>query len=69
MIAPIYEKMAGDYPNAIFVKIDVDEASDLAERCGISAMPTFQFYKGGEKAHEFSGASEDKLKTTVEKYI
>jgi len=69
MIAPIYEKMAGDYPGAIFVKIDVDEASDLAEQCGISAMPTFQFYKGGEKADEFSGASEAKLKTAVEKNL
>mmetsp|Transcript_21475 Transcript_21475/g.30078 ORF Transcript_21475/g.30078 Transcript_21475/m.30078 type:complete len:106 (+) Transcript_21475:105-422(+) len=65
-IGPIFEKMAGDYPDAIFVKVDVDEAADVAEQCGISAMPTFQFYKDGAKVKEFSGASESKLKASIQ---
>lgn len=69
MIGPIFESMAGDYPDAVFVKVDVDEASDIAEHCGIRAMPTFQFYKGGSLVEEFSGASKDKLKATVEKNL
>ena len=69
MIAPIYETIASENPNAIFVKIDVDEAAAIAEKCGISAMPTFQFYKGGAKVDEFSGASEAKIKANVAKHI
>jgi len=31
-------------------------------------MPTFQFYKKGEKLGEFSGASEEKIKEAIAKY-
>merc|ERR1719197_334606 len=65
MIAPKFEAIANETPDAIFVKIDVDEASELAEECKISAMPTFQFYKGGAKVHEFSGASEAMIRDGV----
>jgi hypothetical protein len=30
----------------------VDAARDIAHMCGISATPTFQFYKRGEKVDE-----------------
>lgn len=65
MIGPIFEAMASEFPDALFVKVDVDAASDIAQQCGIRAMPTFQFYKNGAKVNEFSGASEQKLRETV----
>ncbi|AWO97472.1 Thioredoxin isoform 4 [Scophthalmus maximus] len=34
---------------------------DVAQSCGISAMPTFQFYKNGNMVDHFTGASQDKL--------
>lgn len=46
---PIFEAMAGEFPGVEFLKVDVDEAEDVAAQCGIQAMPTFQVYKGGEK--------------------
>ena len=52
----------------VFIKIDVDEAEDVAESCGISAMPTFKFYKGGEQVDELVGASEQKLKDIIKKH-
>ncbi|KAL7471698.1 hypothetical protein ACHAXS_011996 [Conticribra weissflogii] len=64
MIGPIFEAMANEFPDALFVKVDVDAASDIAQQCGIRAMPTFQFYKNGAKVNEFSGASEQKLRET-----
>jgi len=67
MIGPIFEKMAGDFEGANFVKVDVDANSETAEAAGISAMPTFQFYKNGEKIDEMCGADEAGLRARVEK--
>lgn len=68
IIGPKFEAIAEITPEAAFYKVDVDEASDVAGACGISAMPTFQFYKGGEKIDELCGADESKLKKLVLKH-
>jgi thioredoxin 1 len=44
-----------------FVKFDVDELPDLSRELGIRAMPTFFFYKGGEKIDEMVGANPPQL--------
>ena len=66
MISPHFEKLATEYPNAIFVKVDVDEKGGIAGMCGISGMPTFQFYKGGNVVAEMCGADPDGLKELLE---
>ncbi|XP_041820423.1 thioredoxin [Chelmon rostratus] len=65
-IGPIFEQHSGlpENKNVIFLKVDVDEADDVSGHCKISCMPTFQFYKNGEKVFEFSGAN---VATLVEK--
>ena len=51
-IAPKYEELAaGLGESASLCKVDVDENEETAQSCGIEAMPTFQFFKGGEKVH------------------
>jgi ubiquitin C len=67
MIAPVFAKLAEENPDLEFIKVDVDANEDTAAACGIQAMPTFHFYKGGSKVHEFSGASEDKIKEGIAK--
>jgi thiol-disulfide isomerase/thioredoxin len=64
MIAPVYEKMQEEFPGVVFTKIDVDANSEAAEQCGIQAMPTFQFYKGGQKVGEMKGANESGLRVS-----
>uniref|UniRef100_A0A8C4EBJ2 Thioredoxin domain-containing protein n=1 Tax=Dicentrarchus labrax TaxID=13489 RepID=A0A8C4EBJ2_DICLA len=50
-IGPIFEEQSlkPENKNVIFLKVDVDEAEDVSSSCNISCMPTFQFYKNGEK--------------------
>jgi thioredoxin 1 len=59
--------MASENPDVEFVKVDVDDADDVAAACGIQAMPTFQFFKGGAKVDEMKGADQAKLATLLAK--
>lgn len=68
MIAPVISKLAEEMDNVIFIKVDVDEAEELAQQQGISAMPTFRLFKNKEKVDELMGANQDKLKEMIKKY-
>ena len=66
MISPVYDELSAEYDGkAVLIKVDVDEAADIAQDCGISAMPTFQFYKHSERVSEFAGADPNRLKATI----
>ena len=68
-LAPKYEALATEYSdNVNCYKVDVDEAQDIAQECGISAMPTFKFYKSGELLHTFKGASEETLRKAIDEF-
>ncbi|XP_018536802.1 thioredoxin [Lates calcarifer] len=63
-IGPVFEELSQkpENKNVIFLKVDVDEAEDVSSHCGINCMPTFHFYKNGQKVFEFSGANTTTLK-------
>uniref|UniRef100_A0A3Q3WHG1 Thioredoxin n=1 Tax=Mola mola TaxID=94237 RepID=A0A3Q3WHG1_MOLML len=63
-ISPIFDQLStmAENSNVVFVKVDVDDASEVSEHCNIDCMPTFQFYKNGKKVDEFSGAKTETLK-------
>ena len=64
-IAPVFETLAEENPSAEFVKVDVDDADDVAGSVGIQAMPTFHFYKNGSKIDEMMGADQATLANKV----
>ncbi|EDV19322.1 uncharacterized protein TRIADDRAFT_62217 [Trichoplax adhaerens] len=70
-IGPKYEAMSKDpeYENVIFLKVDVDDNSDTAEACGISCMPTFQFYQNGQKIDELSGSDDSQLLAKIKELM
>eukprot|EP00579_Thalassiosira_antarctica_P008500 CAMPEP_0201902026 /NCGR_PEP_ID=MMETSP0902-20130614/54743_1 /ASSEMBLY_ACC=CAM_ASM_000551 /TAXON_ID=420261 /ORGANISM="Thalassiosira antarctica, Strain CCMP982" /LENGTH=61 /DNA_ID=CAMNT_0048436015 /DNA_START=637 /DNA_END=822 /DNA_ORIENTATION=+ len=57
--------MSEEFSNAIFVKVDVDAMDKIAQKCGVRAMPTFQFFKNGQKVDELMGADVNALKAKV----
>jgi thioredoxin-like negative regulator of GroEL len=67
-IGPIFEKLSTENEDVEFAKVDVDDAEEVAGHCGIQAMPTFQFYKGGQKVEEMRGADESKLVQLIAKH-
>jgi len=68
-IAPTFVKYSTKYSQAVFLKIDVDQCKDVAEKCGISAMPTFQFYKNRVKIDELRGADPSALESKIKQHI
>ena len=65
---PIINDFAAKYTNVEFVKIDVDELVDVAEKYGVQAMPTFVLMKKGEVVDQIVGADKDGLKMKIEKH-
>ena len=65
MVAPHIERLATQKPNVTFVKVDVDEAGDIASHLQISAMPTFVFFKGGREIERIQGADINRVQSLV----
>jgi len=68
MIAPQLEEHSKEKTDIVFLKVDVDDNEDIAAEYDIASMPTFVFIKNGAVLGSFSGASLDKLKSSIEKY-
>ncbi|MHA1671289.1 MAG: thioredoxin [Promethearchaeota archaeon] len=55
--APTFEKLNSEYRGEfIFVKVNVDEVGSIAQRYGITGIPTTLFIKGGNIVHKIVGA-------------
>ncbi|EZF23492.1 thioredoxin [Trichophyton rubrum D6] len=58
-ISPVVDRLSEEHCEDVdFYKVDVDECSDIAAELGVRAMPTFFFFKGGEKLQSVAGAAE-----------
>lgn len=54
-IAPVYKSLSDKYLQSVFLKVDVDKLEDIAHMYGVTAMPTFMCFKGGQKVQEKKG--------------
>ena len=68
MLAPILEEVAGEVDNLKVVKVNVDEAQDLAKKYGVMSIPTVYLIDGGMNAGKFVGvkSKEDILEFIVD---
>ncbi|KAI7017386.1 DUF862-domain-containing protein, partial [Hortaea werneckii] len=66
---PTHDQLAEEYPNALFVKVDINAARDIAAKYQIRATPTFMSFSKGSKVDEWTGADPRTLKMNVERTI
>jgi thioredoxin 2 len=59
MMAPIYERAAGELEPAVrLAKVNTDEQGGLATRFAIRSIPTLAIFKSGREVARHSGAME-----------
>ncbi|XP_006167820.1 thioredoxin-like isoform X1 [Tupaia chinensis] len=64
-----FHSLSEKYSNVLCLEVDVDDCQDEASECEVKCMPTFQFFKKGQKVGEFSGANKEKLDATITELI
>lgn len=71
MLAPIIEDLAENYDGkATIVKLNVDEAQDIAAQYGVMSIPTVIIFKDGEEKQRLIGFHPiDDFKKAIDNYI
>ena len=68
MMGPVFEELSKDYEGKLkFVKINVEENADLAQKFQISGIPTIALFNKGKEVDRFSGFfQKDMLKAKID---
>ncbi|KAA5540504.1 thioredoxin [Roseiconus nitratireducens] len=59
-IAPMIDQLAAENQSAKIGKLNIDDAPDVAQRFGITGIPTLLLFKNGEVEHSFRGGNTTK---------
>lgn len=66
---PVFEKLAKDHPEVIFLAIDVDTNGELAQEYAPQGFPTFHVFDKGERIDTVIGARADELERVIKELI
>lgn len=58
-LGPVLEKLEGNNENVSFVKLNVDDSSELCVKYNIKSIPTLVFFKGGKELDKTFGAQSE----------
>lgn len=64
-ISPVFTSLAAKYRGAVFLKVDIDEASDAAAEWNVSSVPCFFFVKKGVEVDKVVGADKNALEQKI----
>lgn len=68
MMSPYFEALNEKHKDIEFLKVNIDDANDIAQDCNVSLIPTFIFYKNGKKIDVLVGANKNKLNEMIKRY-
>jgi thioredoxin 1 len=71
MVGPVVEELSGDFDGKVkFVKVNVDEANQLASKYNVFSIPTLMIFNKGEVvAQQVGAASKDTYKNMIDKAL
>ena len=68
MLSPVIEQLAGEHPELKVVKVDVDEAPEIAIPFQVQAIPTLLLFKDGKLANRGMGyMNKNQLESFISK--
>ena len=65
MIAPEFERLATEIPDAVFLRVDVENSKDIASAYEVMSMPTFVFFRTGLKVEHLVTGKVEMLEETL----
>ena len=70
MLSPVLEELSQELTNVEIVKVDVDEAPELAEKYGVFSIPNVVMIKNGQEVDRFVGFStKEAVKNNIKKNL
>lgn len=71
VIAPKFDELSDKYSDSIFLKVIGDatpDASKLMKREGVRSVPSFHYFKNGEKVDVVNGANAEAIEAAITKH-
>ncbi|ORY95050.1 thioredoxin-like protein [Syncephalastrum racemosum] len=68
MIGPKFKELAEEYPDFTCIKVDVEDAPDIAREYAITSLPTFIIFVNGRQTGDLTGANLEKLREKFEQF-
>ncbi|KAL3797310.1 hypothetical protein ACHAW5_011306 [Stephanodiscus triporus] len=71
VIAPKFDQLSEAYPDSVFIKVIGDatpDASKLMKREGVRSVPSFHYFKNGEKVDVVNGANAEAIEAAIKKH-
>ena len=71
MLSPVFEALGNDMESsADFIKVDIDQSMELAERFQVSTVPTVIVFKDGKEMDRLVGfIPKENLKNKIASYL
>lgn len=71
MVSPVVEELASDYEGRVkFVKVNVDEAQDLASKYNVFSIPTLVLLNQGKiVSQQVGAASKESYKNMIDRAL
>jgi len=68
VIGPLFEALSEQFPDAIFIKVNVDEVEAAAEDYKVESLPTFMVFKEGKNVAQMVGANKEQLEKFIKEH-
>ncbi len=70
LTSPILDELRNELKEVKFVKVDINEESDVLDDYNVTSIPTLMLFKDGELKEKLVGfRKKDDLRSTIEKYM